>query len=99
VSGHWQMQEAKQRFGELIRFVEAEGPQIVTRHGEEVAVVIDIAEDRRLREPGPDFKQFLRSAPDSEVLTIDRPATPARVVLGSVRGISENAASQRVRLP
>ena len=76
---HWQLQEAKQRFSELIRSVETEGPQIVTRHGEEVAVVIDIAEYRRLRGDGPDFKQFLRSAPDFEALTFDRSATPARV--------------------
>ena len=45
--GHWQLQEAKQRFSELIRSVEVDGPQFVTRHGEEVAVVIDIAEYRR----------------------------------------------------
>lgn len=27
----WQLQEAKQRFSELIRSVETEGPQVVTR--------------------------------------------------------------------
>jgi len=37
----WQLQEAKQRFSELIRSVEADGPQVVTRHGEDVAVVIE----------------------------------------------------------
>ena len=78
--GHWQLQEAKQRFSELIRSVETDGPQFVTRHGEEVAVVIDIAEYRRLRGGGPDFKQFLRSAPDFEVLEIDRSVAPARAV-------------------
>lgn len=75
--GHWQLQEAKQRFSELIRSVETEGPQIVTKHGEEVAVVIDIADYRRLRGGGPDFKQFLRSAPDLETLEITRSAAPA----------------------
>jgi len=45
----WQVQEAKQRFSEVIRAAEAGEPQIVTKHGEEVAVVIDIAEYRRLR--------------------------------------------------
>lgn len=78
--GPWQLQEAKQRFSELIRSVTTEGPQVVTRHGEEVAVVIDIAEYRRLRGGGADFKQFLRSAPDLDVLEIDRPSAPARVV-------------------
>lgn len=46
----WQLQEAKQRFSELIRSVEGDGPQFVTRHGEEVAVVVSIAEWRHLRE-------------------------------------------------
>jgi prevent-host-death family protein len=80
MNGRWQLQEAKQRFSELIRSVETVGPQIVTRHGEEVAVVIDIVEYRRLRGGEPDFKAFLRSAPDVEDLTIERSATPARLV-------------------
>ena len=78
--GHWQLQEAKQHFSELIRSVETEGPQVVTRHGEEVAVVIDIVEYRRLRGGGPDFKQFLRSAPDFDSLEIDRSMAPTRVI-------------------
>lgn len=77
--GRWQLQEAKQRFSELIRSVEAEGPQFVTRHGEEVAVVVSIAEYRHLRHAGDDFKAFLQSAPDVD-LEIDRPARPARRV-------------------
>jgi prevent-host-death family protein len=44
---HWQVQEAKQRFSELLRKVHSDGPQFVTRHGEEVAVVIDIEEYRQ----------------------------------------------------
>src|SRR5437016_4569388 len=45
---HWQIQEAKQRFSEMIRAVTTEGPQVITRHGEDVAVVVDIGEYRRL---------------------------------------------------
>lgn len=44
----WQVQEAKQRFSEVLRAVERDGPQTITRHGAEVAVVIDINEYRRL---------------------------------------------------
>jgi prevent-host-death family protein len=76
---HWQLQEAKQRFSELIKLVETEGPQVVTRHGEEVAVVVGIGEYRRLRGGAEDFKAFLRSAPDLD-LEINRPAGRARVV-------------------
>jgi prevent-host-death family protein len=76
---HWQLQEAKQRFSELIKSAETEGPQVVTRHGAEVAVVVGIGEYRRLRGGAEDFKAFLRSAPDLD-LEISRPAGPARIV-------------------
>jgi prevent-host-death family protein len=79
MDGHWQFQEAKQRFSELIRSVEADGPQFVIRHGEEVAVVVSIAEYRHLRNVGSDFKTFLRSAPDVD-LKIRRPVLHAHRV-------------------
>ena len=49
----WQLQEAKQRFSELVRRAEKEGPQVVTRHGEEV-VVVPVEKYRRIsgREAG-----------------------------------------------
>jgi len=78
MNGHWQVQEAKQRFSELIRSVETEGPQFVTKHGEEVAVVIDIAEYRRLRGEEGDFKEFLRAAPEG--IEVQRFPDSARVV-------------------
>jgi prevent-host-death family protein len=79
----WQLQEAKQRFSELIKSVESEGPQIVTRHGHEVAVVITMAEYRHLKdeEKEEDFKAFLQSAPDVD-LDISRPVEfPRQVIL------------------
>jgi prevent-host-death family protein len=60
---NWQVQEAKQRFSELLRAASADGPQIVTRHGEEIAVVIDIADYHRLQRSLTDFKDYLRSGP------------------------------------
>jgi prevent-host-death family protein len=76
----WQLQEAKQRFSELVRHARAEGPQVVTKHGEEVAVVVSIEEYRRLTDELPSFKQFLLAAPDLEALEIDRSRERARVV-------------------
>ncbi len=64
----WQLQEAKQRFSELVRRAQREGPQVVTRHGEEVVVVVPAEEFRRMneRQSGEkmDFKEFLMSAPE-----------------------------------
>lgn len=59
VPPHWQLQEAKQRFSEVIRAVEREGPQIITRHGEDVAVIIDIAEWHRLTTPAVNLTGLL----------------------------------------
>jgi prevent-host-death family protein len=76
----WQLHEAKQRFSELLRHARTDGPQVVTRHGEEVAVVVDIEEYRRLADDLPDFKEFLLAAPDLDALEVQRPRRPARVV-------------------
>jgi prevent-host-death family protein len=79
----WQLQEAKQRFSELVRRAENEGPQVVTRHGEEVVVVVPAEEYRRMSERGEkkmDFKEFLMSAPDLSVLDLERPREMPRDV-------------------
>lgn len=55
----WQVQEAKQRFSEVLRAVETEGPQIITRHGAEVAVILDIEEYNKLTLPTTTFTDFL----------------------------------------
>jgi prevent-host-death family protein len=68
----WQVQDAKQRFSELIRTAHADGPQVVTRHGEEIAVVIDIAEYRRLKGETAEFKDYLRSGPGFDDLDLDQ---------------------------
>jgi prevent-host-death family protein len=60
---HWQIQDAKQRFSEMIRAVTREGPQVITRHGEDVAVVVDIAEYRRLTRPAVDLATVLLGGP------------------------------------
>lgn len=68
----WQVQEAKQRFSELVRKTLDEGPQVVTRHGEEVVVVIAADEYRRSQAGEPDFKEFLMSGPDLSQLDLTR---------------------------
>jgi len=68
----WQLQEAKQKFSELVRRALEDGPQVVTRRGEEVVVVVPAEEFRRLTGDKPDFKEFLMSAPDLSVLDLER---------------------------
>ena len=46
----WQVQQAKQRFSEVLRLVDSDGDQIVTRQGVEVAAIVDINEYRKLKQ-------------------------------------------------
>jgi prevent-host-death family protein len=68
---HWQIQDAKQRFSEMIRAVTNEGPQVITRHGEDVAVVVDIDEYRRLTRPAADLAGILLGGPKLDDGTAD----------------------------
>lgn len=74
----WQIQEAKQRLSELVRAAQAEGPQVVTRHGEEIVVVIDVEEYRHLKGEPTEFKDYLRAGPDFEDLDLTRSADMPR---------------------
>lgn len=68
----WQVQEAKQRFSEVLRAVQRDGPQTITRHGEVVAVVLDIDEYRRLVAPRRDLVEHLLGPPyfDDDVVSV-----------------------------
>ena len=76
----WQVQEAKQKFSVLVRRALDEGPQVVTRRGEEVVVVLSAREYRRLTRTTPGFAEFLLTAPDLSQLEIERPTDPTRAV-------------------
>jgi antitoxin Phd len=56
----WPVQDAKARFSELLEKSISEGPQIVTKRGVETAVLVPIAEWRRLQERArPTLKDLL----------------------------------------
>ena len=74
-----QLQTAKQKFSELVERAPREAPQAVTRHGRDVLVALELDEYRRLKGE-PDFKRFLRSAPDFDLLEIERAAERGREV-------------------
>jgi prevent-host-death family protein len=56
----WPVQDAKARFSELLAICLREGPQVVTRRGTEAAVLVPIAEWRRLQQSArPTLKELL----------------------------------------
>jgi prevent-host-death family protein len=70
--GRWQLQDAKQQFSRLVEHALSDGPQIVTRNGKEVAVLVGIDEFHRLRANGGAFKEFLVEGPSFEPLELER---------------------------
>lgn len=56
----WPVQVAKARFSEFLRASLTHGPQMVTKHGAEAAVLVPIGEWRRLNASArPGFKALL----------------------------------------
>ena len=56
----WPVQDAKSRFSELLDACVSQGPQIVTRRGAQTAVLVPIAEWKRMRESArPSLKALL----------------------------------------
>jgi prevent-host-death family protein len=55
----------------MIRAVTHDGPQVITRHGEEIAVVVDIAEYHKLSSPRRDLGRILLGGPKLDEDTAD----------------------------
>ena len=59
----WQLQDAKNRFSNLVEKAKNIGPQIVTKHGEEAVVVLSISEYRKLLKPEQNITRFFQKSP------------------------------------
>jgi prevent-host-death family protein len=59
----WQLQEAKNRFSEVVNKALEEGPQTVTRHGEEIVVILSKTEYNRLLKSQTSLLDFFRQSP------------------------------------
>jgi antitoxin Phd len=62
----WKLQDAKARFSEVVDRALHDGPQVVTRHGENTVVIVAYREFIGT-EPVQDFKDFLMSIPGVEL--------------------------------
>ena len=60
------MQEAKNRFSELVKKAVGSGPQVVKKRGIETVVVISIDEYRKLTRPKSSLVDFFRQSPLSD---------------------------------
>jgi len=58
----WQLQEAKNRFSEVVRLSQ-QAPQIVTLHGKPTSVVLSFEEYRALKKPHVGLLELMQGAP------------------------------------
>lgn len=59
----WQLQEAKNQFSEVVRKAQSEGPQVITLHGNDAAVVVSAKDYGRLSRPRGRLVDFFRKSP------------------------------------
>jgi len=77
----WQLQEAKNRFSEVVRKASEEGPQTVTKHGKDSVVVLSAEDYRKLEQPKTSLVEFFQNSPLSKIeIDVKRDKSPSRQV-------------------
>jgi antitoxin Phd len=76
----WQVQEAKTRLSELIEEANTEGPQMITRHGSEHAVVLSITDYRALTVQRESLKDYLLGGPKVDSFEVKRSRDTGRKI-------------------
>ncbi|MFT5115600.1 MAG: antitoxin Phd [Parasphingorhabdus sp.] len=73
---NWQLQEAKNKFSQVVKLAREDGPQIITVHGQPSVVVLAITDYERLNNVRDEsLAEFLSQSPLSEAdsgLVLDR---------------------------
>lgn len=59
----WQLQQAKNRLSEVVRRAQSEGPQVITLHGNDAAVVVSARDYSKLARPKGRLVDFFRKSP------------------------------------
>ena len=63
IENHWQLQDAKNKFSNLVEKAQHNGPQVVTKHGKDAVVVLSIEEYKKLVKPKTNLVKFFQSSP------------------------------------
>lgn len=75
----WQIQEAKNKLSEVVEEAIQHGPQVISRRGAEVAVVLSYEEYLSLRKSRTNLADFFLSSPlAGSELDLERDRSPVR---------------------
>ncbi len=76
----WQLQEAKNKFSEVVDEALKSGPQVITKRGVEAVILLSYAEYRRLTVSQQKLSTFFRDSPLAEAeLDLRRDRSAARL--------------------
>jgi len=59
----WQLQEAKNRLSEVVRKARTEGPQVITLHREDAAIVVSTKDYQKFAQRKGTLVEFFRKSP------------------------------------
>ena len=59
----WQLQQAKNKFSAVVKAAEKGEPQIITRHGEEVVILLSIEQYKKLTNKELSNSEFFTKSP------------------------------------
>ena len=77
----WALQDAKNKFSEVVEMTLREGPQTVTRYGTPVVVIMAVEDYEKRQRPKGSLLEFFRNSPLYGVeLDITRDKSPGREV-------------------
>jgi antitoxin Phd len=75
----WQLQEAKNKLSEVVEEALAHGPQVISKRGQETAIVLSYADYRKLLLSQQKLSDFFRESPLVGLdLDLERDASPNR---------------------
>ena len=63
----WQLQEAKNKFSEVVEEALSQGPQVITRRGIETVILLSYSEYRKLLASQKKLSEFFRQSPLADV--------------------------------
>jgi len=77
----WPLQDAKNRLSEVVRKARSEGPQVITLHGTDAAVIISARDFGRMSRRKGGLVDFFRKSPLAGVgLKLDRSRDTGRKI-------------------
>lgn len=75
----WQLQDAKNRFSEVVERAQNQGPQFVTKRGVEAVVILSHDDFRKMMKPRKRLSELLKNSPLAGAkLDLERRKDPPR---------------------